>query len=587
MKGTGVLECSHRGDEPVDIHILPSQVSSLIAAGEVVERPASVVKELVENSIDAGASQIAIEVSQGGLAFIRVSDNGCGVAAESMALAFHRFGTSKLSRAEDLERIVTLGFRGEALPSIAAVADVEMVSRPADAQAAAMLRLVDGKPVEQGSRAAAVGTTVTVLHLFAKQPARRKFLRAPAAENHHIASLISQYALAYPEVRFSLKLDGRQALTTAGSGSLTDAVAAAHGPDVAAAMISIRWPPAGESAAFLVSGLAAPPHLSRASRGYVSLFVNRRWVQHRRLTYAIEEAYSGLLPVGRHPIAVVNLEVPPDEVDVNVHPTKAEVRLRHENEVFVALQRAVRQAVLEQAPVPTVAVPTGPPPPPEPSAEAAMLPLWKHGVEAGAQAQAVAATAPPRVSLPLLRVLGQVAGTFIVAEGPDGLYLIDQHAAHERVLFEEVCAARQHQKAHVQGLLEPALAELSPRQEEALLAYGDTLAEHGFQLEPFGQRSYRVRGIPALLTGRDAAQALTKLLDSLAEETADPSADRVAATLACHGAVRAGQSLAPEEMRELVRRLEQAEVPHTCPHGRPTTVHLSGSWLAQSFRRRG
>ena len=570
----------------MEIHILPSQVSSLIAAGEVVERPASVVKELVENSVDAGATQIAVDVSQGGLAFVRVSDNGCGVDAESMALAFHRFATSKLSRVEDMERIVTLGFRGEALPSIAAVADVEMVSRPADAQAAAMLRLVEGKPVEQGSRAAAVGTTVTVLHLFARQPARRKFLRAPAAENHQIASLISQYALAYPEVRFSLKLDGRQALTSTGSGSLTDAVAAVHGPDVAAAMLTIRWPPAGESAAFLLSGLAAPPHLSRASRGYVSLFVNRRWIQNRRLTYAIEEAYSGLLPVGRHPIAVVNLEVPPDEVDVNVHPAKAEVRLHHENEVFVALQRTVRQAVLEQAPLPTVATPTGPGP--GTGAEAATSPLWEHGLEVEARARAVAATAPPKVSLPLLRVLGQVANTFIVAEGPDGMYLIDQHAAHERVLFEEVCAPPQAgQAVNIQGLLEPAIAELSPRQEEALIAHRETLAEHGFTLEPFGQRAYRIGAIPAVLAGRDAAQALGELLDALSEETAEPSPDRVAATLACHGAVRAGQSLALEEMRELVRRLEQTEAPHTCPHGRPTTVHLSGSWLAQTFRRRG
>jgi len=581
-----MLEYCHRGAKPVEIHILPSQVSSLIAAGEVVERPASVVKELVENSIDAGATHIAIEVSQGGLAYIRVNDNGCGVAAESMALAFHRFATSKLAHAEDLERIVTLGFRGEALPSIAAVADVEMVSRPADAQAAATVRLVDGKQVEQGSRAAAVGTTVSVLHLFAKQPARRKFLRAPAAENHQIATLISQYALAYPEVRFSLKLDGRQALTTTGSGSLTDAVAAIHGADVAAAMLSIRWPAAGESAAFLVSGMAAPPHLSRASRGYVSLFVNRRCVQNRRLTYAIEEAYSGLLPAGRHPIAVVNLEVPPDEVDVNVHPAKADVRLRHENEVFVALQRAVRQAVLEQAPLPTVAAPAGSPRWASP--EASTSPLWEHGLEVEAQTLAVAAAAPPKVSLPLLRVLGQVANTFIVAEGPDGMYLIDQHAAHERVLFEEMCGPPQAgQSAHVQGLLEPALVELSPRQEEVLLAHRETLAEHGFQLEPFGQRAYRIGAVPALLAGRDAAQALGELLDALAEETAEPSADRVAATLACHGAVRAGDSLALEEMRELVRRLEQTEAPHTCPHGRPTTVHLSESWLAQTFRRRG
>jgi DNA mismatch repair protein MutL len=568
----------------VEIRILPSQVSCLIAAGEVVERPASVVKELVENSIDAGASQIAIEVSQGGLGAIRVSDNGCGIDSESIALAFHRFATSKLSCAEDLERIVTLGFRGEALASIAAVADVEMVSRPVDAQAGTMFRLVEGEPVEHGSQATAAGTTVTVLNLFARQPARRKFLRAPAAENQQIASLISQYALAYPEVRFSLKLDGRQALTTTGSGSLADAVAAIHGPDMAAAMLPVRWPPAQESAGFSVNGLVAPPHLSRSGRGYVSLFVNRRCVLNRRLTYAIEEAYSGLLPVGRHPIAVVNLEVPPDDVDVNVHPAKAEVRLRHENQVFAALQRAIRQTVLEQAPLASVIAPAGPAP--GPGAEPTVSPLWEHGLGIERQVRAAAATAPPRVSLPLLRVLGQVANTFIVAEGPDGMYLIDQHAAHERVLFEEICAGRERQAIDVQGLLEPALAELTPRQDEALLAQRETLAEHGFQLEPFGGRAYRIGAIPAVLAGRDPVQALGELLDTLAEESTEPSSDRVAAALACHGSVRAGQSLALEEMRELVQRLEQTEAPHTCPHGRPTTVHLSDSWLAQTFRRR-
>ncbi len=336
------------------IRILPPEVSVLIAAGEVVERPASVVKELMENSLDGGASQVSIEVRQGGLSLIRVTDNGNGVPSDGLALAFHRYATSKVTSAQDLARITSLGFRGEALPSIAAVADVEMLSRPADAVAGAYLRLVDGKPVEQGTRGAPVGTTVTVLHLFAKQPARRKFMRSPTAENQQIASLVSQYALAYPEVRFSLRLDGRQALLTSGSGQLTDAVASVYGAEVAAVMLPMRWPPDGERTAINVSGLAGPPHISRASRGYISLFVNRRWVQNRRLTFAVEEAYSGLLPAGRHPIAIVDLRLPYEEVDVNVHPTKAEVRLRQEKEAFAAVQRAVRQALVEQAPVPSL-----------------------------------------------------------------------------------------------------------------------------------------------------------------------------------------------------------------------------------------
>jgi len=564
-------------------------VSVLIAAGEVVERPASVVKELIENSLDAGASQVSIEVRQGGLGLIRVTDNGKGVPSDMLALAFHRYATSKVTLARDLTRITTLGFRGEALPSIAAVAEVEMLSRPADAVAGAYLRLVDGTPVEQGTRGAPVGTTVTVLHLFAKQPARRKFMRPPPAENQQIASLVSQYALAYPEVRFSLRLDARQALLTSGSGELTDAVASVYGAEVAAAMLPMRWPLDGERTTMKVSGLAGPPHISRANRGYVSLFVNRRWVLNRRLIFAVEEAYSGLLPAGRHPIAIVDLRLPCEEVDVNVHPTKAEVRFRQENDAFAAVQRAVRQALLEQAPVPSVLSTTGAavtqPAAPE---EMTPPPLWQRAVEAEGQPQTAAGTVapPPKVSLPMLRVVGQIGNTYIVAEGPEGVYLIDQHAAHERVLFEEICAARQRRAVDAQGLLEPAIVEVSPQQKEVILAYYEALSEHGFQLEPFGERTYLVRAIPAVLAEKDLSRAFAELLDTLSEEAAVDQQDRVAFSLACHAAVRAGQSLALEEMRELIRRLEQAEVPHTCPHGRPTMIHMSTALLEKEFRRR-
>jgi DNA mismatch repair protein MutL len=575
--------------QELTIRILPPEVSALIAAGEVVERPASVVKELIENSLDAGASQVSIEVKEGGLGLIRVTDNGKGIPSNDLALAFHRCATSKVASAQDLARITTLGFRGEALPSIAAAADVEMLSRPANAVAGSYLRLVEGKPVGQGTWGAPVGTTVTVLQLFARQPARRKFMRSPTTENQHIASLVSQYALAYPEVRFSLFLEGRQALLSSGSGQLTDAVASVHGTEVAAAMLPVRWPADGERAPITVTGLAGPPHISRASRGYVSLFVNRRWVQNRRLTFAVEEAYSGLLPTGRHPIAIVDLRLPYEEVDVNVHPTKAEVRFRQENEAFAAVQRAVRQALLEQAPVPSlpstagvgVAQPTAP-------EETTPPPLWQRALEREEAAKTTAATAapPPKVSLPMLRVVGQIGNTYIVAEGPQGIYLIDQHAAHERVLFEAICAARQRQALDAQGLLEPTMVEVSPRQKEVILAYYEVLSEHGFQLEPFGERTYLIRAVPAVLPGIDLSQAFAEFLDILSEEAAPDRRDRVAITLACHAAVTAGQPLAVEEMRELVRRLEQAQVPHTCPHGRPTMIHMSTALLEKEFRRR-
>jgi len=575
--------------QELTIRILPPEVSVLIAAGEVVERPASVVKELIENSLDADASEVSIEVKQGGLSLIRVTDNGNGIPSDGLALAFHRYATSKVSLAQDLARITTLGFRGEALPSIAAVAEVEMVSRPTDAVAAAYLRLVDGNPIQQGARGAPVGTTVTVLHLFAKQPARRKFMRAPTTENQHIASLVSQYALAYPEVRFSLRLDGRQALLTSGSGQLADAVASVYGAEVAAAMLPMRWPPDDERTAINVSGLASPPHISRASRGYISLFVNRRWVQNRRLTFAVEEAYSGLLPAGRHPIAVIDLRLPYEELDVNMHPTKAEVRFRQEKEAFAAVQRAVRQALLDQAPVPSIPSSAGiavaQPAAPE---ETTPPPLWQRALEAKGQPKTAAGAAPPppKVSLPMLRVVGQIGNTYIVAEGPEGIYLIDQHAAHERILFEEICAARRRQALDAQGLLEPTIVEVSPRQKEVVLAHYELLSEHGFQLEPFGERTYLVRAVPAVLAGEDLSQAFAEFLDTLDEEAAVDQQDRVAFSLACHAAVRAGQSLAMEEMRELVRRLEQAEVPHTCPHGRPTMVHMSTALLEKEFRRR-
>ena len=324
--------------------------------------------------------------------------------------------------------------------------------------------------------------------------------------------------------------------------------------------------------------------------GYISLFVNRRWIQSRQLTFAVEEAYSGLLPTGRHPIAVIDIRLPPEEVDVNVHPTKAEVRFRRPNDVFSAVQRAVRQALLKQAPVPSISAKPAPTAGrPATDQEAAMPPLWERARQLEDETKAppgAPVAPPPKTSLPALRAIGQVGNTYIVAEGPQGMYLIDQHAAHERVLFEQLSAARQKQGVESQGLLEPAIVEVSPRQEQILISNQEALAEHGFQLEPFGQQAYLVRAIPAVLAGKDVPQAVAEFLDLLDEETMADRRDRVASSLACHGAVRAGQTLAPEEMRELLRALEQTEAPHTCPHGRPTLLHMSTDLLEKEFRRR-
>ena len=579
------------------IQRLAPDLVAKIAAGEVIERPASVVKELVENALDAGATQVAVEATQGGLGIIRVRDNGCGIPGEELSLAFERHATSKLLSESDLARVASLGFRGEALPSIAAVADVEVVSRPAGAPAGAYLKLQNGAVVASGPRGAPLGTTVTARGLFRRQPARLKFLRSPASEAGQIAAVVSHYALAYAEVAFTLRLDGRLSLQTPGSGDRREAVAAVYGVPVASAMLPLPTSEGDEYAN--VSGLVSPPGLTRANRTYISLFINRRWVRSRTLTFAVEEAYRGLLMAGRFPIAVLEITLPPEEVDVNVHPTKAEVRLRREREVFAILQRRVRRALIDQAPAPQARVvawtaPTAAPvaaPRPMPAVTptqdrhlASSRPTDRRAAPAGAsKPQDVT---PLLSRLPLLRAVGQVGATYVVAEGPEGMYLIDQHAAHERILYERLLSKPAGQ-AEVQGFLQPVPVDLAPHQEQALHAAAEALAEQGFSLEPFGGRTYLLRAAPVLLAGQDAGRALVELLDILAREDGPTGPrERVAASLACHAAIRAGQTLGQEEMRELVKQLEETQMPGTCPHGRPTMIHLSAEALAKEFKRR-
>ena len=602
------------------IRVLPPEVAARIAAGEVVERPASVVKEFVENSLDAGASAVTVEITAGGTALIRVTDDGCGIEAGEMERAFERHATSKLADDADLARVLTLGFRGEALPSIAAVADVEIVSRPPGTEAATFLRLRDGRVIDSGSRGAPIGTSIRVENLFERLPARRKFLRSAASETAAIAAVVSHHALAYPEVRFRLVVDGRQTFHTPGSGNLRDAAAAVYGLDVGEALLDVSpgvlREAQDERREIQVTGLAGPPQLSRASRAYVSLFVNRRGIQNRRLAFAVEEAYRGMLMVGRRPVAILNIEVPYEEVDVNVHPTKTEVRFRDESAIFGAVQRAVRAALVEQAPVPAGArasVAIEPAPPLVLTAQPWSPPIWEAGVRKEGAAVAIGAGVPERTpgssngdttshdggetsqpspggtitqTLPVLRVIGQFGGVYIIAEGPEGMYLIDQHAAHERVLYEMFASARTRRSPEVQGLLEPVALELPTRQRAMIEHEHEALAQHGFELEPFGDGAVLLRALPQTLAGGDVREKLARFLDVMLEEDGADGRDRVAMSLACHGAIRAGKTLAPEEMRELVRQLEETEAPHTCPHGRPTMVHVSAEMLAKGFGRR-
>lgn len=570
------------------IRVLPPEIVAQIAAGEVVGRPASVVKELVENSIDAGAREIRIEVADGGKRIIRVADDGCGIPAAEVELAFQRHATSKLASADDLTRIVTLGFRGEALASIAAVSRVTCATRAAGEETGTLIRLEGGEVVSRRPVGRPPGTTITVEDIFFNVPARRKFLRSSATERHHIDAWVTRYAMAYPDRRFVLVHDGREVFRSPGTGQMRDVLVAVYGVEVGSALVEI---PPEEDATVRVAGFVGPPHLHRADRGEITLFVNGRWVQDARLTYAVIQAYHTLLPAGRYPLAVVSMTLPPEDVDVNVHPAKAEVRFRDGEKVFRAVQRAVRRAVTEEGGIPTMRTVPGPAfiaRPPE------VRPPERPTGERFRPVPMPAVVPPSPGGLPVLRVVGQVAATYIIAEGPDGLYMIDQHAAHERVLYERLMAQRET-GIPVQRLLEPVAVDLPHEWAGLVEAHRETLHRLGLEVEPFGGNTFLVRALPAALTATHPRDVLTEVAQGLAEgsegaeERTGGRAEEIERAIirrVCkQGAIKAGQILSREEMEELLRALEECENPRTCPHGRPTMIYISTAQLAREFQR--
>ena len=577
------------GGDGAMIHLLEPDLASKIAAGEVIERPSSVVKELVENSLDAGASQVTIEVRGGGIELLRVVDNGCGVPADEVSLAFQRHATSKISSSDDLDRIMTMGFRGEALPSIASVAMVKLVSRENGVDAGREVQVSWGEEKAIRSVGCPGGTSVTVERLFENLPARRKFLRSASAEAGRISDLVSRLALAFPEVAFRLQVDGRSVLNTGGSGALSDALVSVYGAETCASMLEVVWEGPGDG--YKVSGFVSAPSLHKSNRTYITFLLNRRWIQSPLLSAALSETYHGFLPERRYPVAVLNMAVPPGEVDVNVHPAKREVRFRQDDRVFGALQRAVRGTLVAVAPVPELNIPSAVPPAPQ----SGPILSWPSPRPGGGNpyTQTEPAESRPVVNpTPLegmssLRIIGQMKYTYLVAEGPEGMFLIDQHAAHERVLYEQVSREVAERDTQVQALLQPVSVELSPEQEELLQANLDLLEGYGYLLEPFGERTYLVRGIPGIAATTDPAKALLEVLDMMSYEgVLRDRNEAMAASIACHSAVRAGMAMNDEQMEGLVRQLRECDSPHTCPHGRPTMIHLSSYHLEREFGRR-
>jgi DNA mismatch repair protein MutL len=569
----------------MSIKVLPPDVISKIAAGEIVERPASVVKELVENSLDAGATQITVETSGGGIDLIRVTDNGAGILADEVELAFERHATGKITSEIDLESVSSLGFRGEALPSIAAVAEVSMVTRHRDDVVGTVVKLEKGVVINKGKQGFHQGTVVSIRNLFRNVPARLKFLKSPSTENGHISHLVTQYGLAFPEVKFHLIINGRTSFRSPGNGSLRDVIVEVYGLEAAQAMLELGANEGVEGAVPAIHGFVSPSSLSRSNRNYLSFFVNRRCVQSRMLTYAVEEAYQGMLMTGKHPIVTINISLPPQEIDVNVHPTKSEIKFRRERQVFVAVQRAVRNTLVGSAPVPGMRIsPLSP-------VERAFTPPLFVSPARGRMTSLLQLTgeqedAQPRPQLPILRVIGQLQNAYIAAEGPDGLYLIEQHAAHERVLFEKAQEQQANRAIEVQGLLEPVAIEVTAQQQELLQSQQEVFYENGFHLEQFGERTYLLRSVPAVLRKQDITRVLAEILDSLGELQKSEWQESIALSLACHCAIPAGQSLSLQEMEELVHQLEQTRSPRTCPHGRPTMIHITASQLEREFGRR-
>jgi DNA mismatch repair protein MutL len=569
----------------MSIKILDKETINQIAAGEVVERPSSVVKELVENALDAGSSQVGVEIRGGGITLIKVTDNGIGIPSGEVELAFERHATSKIRNTQDLQNIESLGFRGEALPSITSVADVEVITATESEKSGTYLVLEGGVVTQKKGQSRTRGTTITVRNLFKRVPARLKFLKSLSTESSHVSNVVSQYALAYPEVAFSLIIDGKENLRTSGKGKVLDAIIDVYGVATAGKMVSVdssqqSWSASQGALDIHVTGMVGAPELARAGRGYLSFFVNRRWVNSRTLAYAVEEAYSGLLMTGRHPVAVINIVLPPDAVDVNIHPAKSEVKFRNEGEVFRAVQKAVRQALTAQMPVPKIEDVAAPY---KASHSHQLEQLWGTSTKTDA-APLTENQSTLSVSLPVLRVVGQALNGYIVAEGPDGLYLIDQHAAHERIRYDKVKAQREQRKPEVQGLLEPATFEVTPRQDTILRSCLEELSSFGFTVESFGERTYLVRTVPAMSIN-DWSAMLKELLDELSGEERSKWEEKIVASIACHGAIKAGQTLSDDEMRSLVRQLEQTANPHTCPHGRPTVIKLSAAQLEREFGR--
>ncbi len=564
--------------EGARIKRLPQALVNRIAAGEVVQRPSSVVKELVENAIDAGASEVRIDVSRGGMERIAVADDGIGMGPEDLLLAVAPHATSKIAVDDDLEAIETLGFRGEALASIASVSQVQIYSRPRAADAGAVLRVEGGAEAPLQPRGGPPGTRIQVRNLFYNTPARKKHLRRQATEMSHVSSVVREMALAHPEVSLRLFSASEEQIFTSGSGDLRQCIAEVFGAEVAGEILPIAEPQE------TVEGFVGTPAISRSRRDRQYVLINRRPVNHPGIGAVLNRAYEGFMDRGRHPFAILVISLAPERIDVNVHPAKREVRILEERELLGGIYNRVRGALLGM-PAPRWEISaTGR------GSDGPKTPAGTGGADRTAETQLTYLSHPAGEQtssevFSQLRPLGQIDRTYIVAGGPGGMYVIDQHAAHERLYYERALEARRSKAAPCQRLAVPHSCEVSPEQMQRWEAHRDDLEALGFDVQPFGRDTLLVRGVPVYAGEPASAHMLTEVLEKMREgPTTGESA--AMATAACKSAVRAGDSLSVSEIRQLFDDLAGLEQAGTCPHGRPTVVVLSRRELSRMFGRR-
>ncbi len=566
------------------IHRLSDDLANQIAAGEVVERPASVVKELVENAIDAGATRIRVEIEQGGLARIRVTDDGEGMVDEDARLALERHATSKITRIEDLQKIGTFGFRGEALPSIASVAKLVLTTRARGTDEGTELTVDGGGAPRVKPVGCAVGTSIEVRELFFNVPARRKFLKTVSTESAHVGDVVLMAALSRPDVTFVLSRDGKVAREYLRVGTKRERAAQAVGEERLEACFGERGP-------MRLEAHLAPPERARAGAAALHIFVNGRPVKDRPLARAVAQSYGSVLEAGRFPVGVLYIDLPPESVDVNVHPRKAEVRFADGRALFDAVTRELYAATSKVFAIPALGPPTRPWLKPQfiPAQTFAYDALQPHVLPLGeGLAPQAALFTAPAAFYARLRFLAQVRRTFLVCEGDDGVYILDQHAAAERVTFDRLKKGFSSRKIASQRLLIPEVLELTARDVAALEEHADEIAALGMEVRAVGPSAVAIHATPKILIRAQPERLVRDLVAELTREAARPfgaAADLVLATMACHGSVRAGDHLSPDEATALLAALDDVDFSGHCPHGRPVVTRLAFAELERRVGR--